>query len=422
MSSIRKAGVAFYPGVGVSPDLTGLASTFALKYMKRGGSFVDAGLTFTEDNAGTYTAPLTLTEVGDYIVIIESSDSRIENLEGNVLVTAASIDDVNNAVTALQSDMTSVKTQIDLLDEESVNSLKTDVSNIQSTLSELSTLIDSSGYTGLKITGDVTSELEIGDEINDRDDSGSGTVVSIDFDGTDTWVTLDNRSGSWTVGDVIEVQSKPNLSGAVGAPYDDTVNPMDSVMEFVKAINDELEGGFGALGVLKGYTDNIELMLEGKQYKNTDGSIVIEENSYGLSEIYDAIDSSSGDTTYIRGKVDQIIQNVSNIGTDISNIVTQIDDLEALIDPKIDAIKTVVDANEATLEDAGYGLSALKDLLDTLTNSVGNIATDNSDVLAVLNDGVNGLEAVKTTIMNKLDAMDTKLDNITGATGSRIFI
>ncbi len=428
MSAIRKAGVTFYPGVGVSPDLTGLADTLSLKYKKRGdSSFTSSANSFTEENTGTYTTPLTLNSTGDYIVIIESTDPRIENLEGNVLVTAASIDDVNNAVQTLQNDITSIKSQIDVLDETELNNIKEQIDELGGVLGEVKNLIDNKNPTGLKINGDVRSEIEIGDIINDRDDSGSGTIIDIYFDGNDTWVRFEGHGsyddGSWTPGDVIEVRNKPNLSGTVGAPYDNSLDPVDSVMEFVEDINRALSTGASSLSVLSRFTDNIEYMLEGKEYIDTDGIIVSEADSKGLREIFDAIDNSGGDTTYIKGRVEDLVININNYYSEIQNeqvvIKGRINDV---VIPGLDAVQTVVDANKAHLENSGYGLSAIKNLLDSIDSSIGNIQTDNSDVLLVLNDANNGLSAIKNSILNKLDSMDGKLDTLVAATTSRIFV
>jgi prefoldin subunit 5 len=339
--SIRKAGVTFYPGVGVSPDLSGLADTLTLKYKKRGDAdFTISEESFTEENPGTYTTPLNLSSVGDYIVIIESTDTRIENLEGNVLVTAASIDDVNAAVQNLQSDMTDIKAQIDALDEAELNGIKEQVQELSTHIATIEGLLDGDDNASLNVLKSLIEDI-----------SNSG---------------------------------------------------LDSISTFV---------------------DNVELMLEGKEYIDTEGNVVSAEDSKGLREIFDAIDSSGGDTTYIRGKIDDVIINMNNYYDGVTdNQVIIKGKINDVVIPGLEEVKAVVDANKAHLEDSGYGLDALKTLLDNLTLSVGNISTDNSDVLDVLNDGTNGLAAIKDSIMNKLDSMDAKLDNIATATTSRIFV
>jgi len=411
MSSIRKAGVAFYPGVGVSPDLTGLADTISLKYKMRGNAdFTDAGISFTEDNAGTYTAPLTLSTVGDYIVIIESTDDAIENLEGNVLVTAASIDDVNDAVTALQSDMTAIKTQIDVLDEAELNGIAESVKTLTSNVESVRGLIQSGSSRITVDDANRANELKVGDIITDADGT-EAVVTAMVSDNNSVYISYDAGRGDFNADTTSTINYLDQTDIAITGA---TPNAVDSVMEFVESINAALNSGGDGLEAIAGYTDNLELMLEGKEYKDTEGNTVSASDSKGLAEIYSKIGENGSD----------VIASIRTIVEDIrdelrSDIYSKIDGAKSNIIDSVTAVKDVVDANKAHLENAGYGLDALKTILDDLATSG---TQHDTDIKAILADGTNGLEAIKTTIMNKLDVMDGKLDNISGATGSRIFI
>jgi len=329
MSSIRKAGVEFYPGVGVSPDLTGLASTLTAKYKKRGdASYTDVSSSFVEDNPGTYSVPVTLSVVGDYQFIIESTSDDIENLEGNILVTAASIDDVKSAVDGLQSDITAIKDTTDLLNTTELENLSEQITAVDTNLGNLTSLVD--------------------------------TV--------------------------------------------DANDSITSIRELLIAIQD---GGVNVDNLVNGQAD-VQAMLRGDEFLS-DGTTSNPLYGNGLDDIY--------------GKVETLLTDVqSAITTAKDNVISEIDTFKTSVEGKVDAVKTVVDANKLTLEDAGYGLSALKDLLDALTTNVNNIDTSNTDVTDILNDATNGLAAIKTTIMDKLDSMDTKLDGIGGSTRARIIL
>ena len=137
MSSIRKAGVAFYPGREFGPDLTGKADTFAIKYKIAGSAdaFTEPGDAFSEMDAGTYTVPLTLPTVGDYLVVIESSEDGVESLAGNVVVAAANIDDVKLAIDNLRTVADSIAADVDGLDGDTLSS-------IEANLNALKALID----------------------------------------------------------------------------------------------------------------------------------------------------------------------------------------------------------------------------------------------------------------------------------------
>ena len=78
------------------------------------------------------------------------------------------------------------------------------------------------------------------------------------------------------------------------------------------------------------------------------------------------------------------------------------------------AVKTVVDANKATLEDAGYGLSALKTLIDTANTSLTAANADTDSIIATLGDATNGLAAINTNITTRFDTVDATLSTMDG--------
>jgi len=421
MSAIRKAGVAFYPGVGVSPDLTGLASTISLKYKMRGDTvFTTSTAAFTEENPGTYTTPLTLSIVGDYIVIIESTDPKIENLEGNVIVTSASIDDVNNAVTALQSDMTAVKTQVDLLDEASVNNLSASLAGVSDTVNNINKLMNDSSN-NFNLLYYSSTPVVTGDVIQGANGETANVTSVTYLPATATHPALQQiyfdtiSGGASDFGADVSIVGNSNQQNQTYGF--NTGNPLNSVLEFTSAINDALTTGTSSLSVLSGYTDNLELMLEGKAYTDTTGAAVLAADSYGLSEIYNAISAQGGDTTLINNLQVSIDSFKLSVETKIDANTVLLNTLTS----KVDAAKLVVDANKLTLEDAGFGLSALSTQLTTINNNL-STAGSNTDVLAVLNDATNGLVALRDSLMTKLNLMDVKLDGIAASNSSRIFI
>jgi hypothetical protein len=336
MSSIRKAGVTFYPGVTVGSALTGLAATLSAKYKLRTDlDYTIVGQAFTEDIPGTYSVPVTINDPGDYLFVIESTNEGIENLAGNVLVTNAGIDDVKVALDAAALDITSIKSQIDILDETSINNLTTTVAATQTTLDNIKLMLDDAN-------GDTSG--------------------------------------------------------------------LNSIMDFVTEINNAVVSGGTTLSALSGYTDNLELMLEGKPYVNTDGITVDALDSKGLSDIYSLIESVNGDTSLLGGL----------IGDLNTTIVAAINNAHSDIITRIATVNSLVTANQAHLENSGYGLSALMTALDALKVSVDSHETDKTDILGVLNHATDGLAAIKTTIMDKLAIMDAKLDNIVVTSRSKI--
>jgi len=338
MSAIRKAGVEFYPGIGVGVNMSGLAATLTAKYRLRGVlEYTTVNALFTEDIPGTYSIPVTISAAGDYQFVIESSDIGIENLSGDVLVTNVNIDDVKTALDLAQLDITAIKTQVDTLDEASLNSITATVAETQTTLDNIKLLLDDAN-------GDTAG--------------------------------------------------------------------LNSIMDFVTEINNALTGSETSLAVLAGYTDNLELMLEGKAYTDTEGNPVTEADSKGLSETYALIESVKGDTTV-----------VSTLIADMQTAITAtINNAHTDIITRIAAVNTIVTANQDHLESSGYGLATLKTSLDELQVSIDSHADDNTNVLDILNHATTGLAAIKTTIMDKLALMDAKLDRIVITSRSKMML
>ena len=142
---MRKAGIQFFPALDLDADATGLASTLSLKYKLRGvdTDYTVASGTFSEDAPGLYSIPLTLNAAGDYSVIIDSTDASIAAKAGNLIVTNATIDDVKVLVDGLIVTANGMKSQIDLLDETELNTVKEAIDSLADNVSALNTIINS---------------------------------------------------------------------------------------------------------------------------------------------------------------------------------------------------------------------------------------------------------------------------------------
>jgi len=301
---MKKAGIEYLIGRDLNPDFTGLADTFSAKYKLKGDTdWTDVEGSFEEDGAGVYRLPITYPSKGVYTVLIESTDARVNTMSALTIVDDASIDDVKEVVDALVTTLDAVKTQVDTLDEETVNGISDKVIAVDDKLVELKGLL------------------------SDTDDDA---VVSL--------------------------------------------------RELLQDITDAGSDRDGVISALTGYTDGVEAMLQGLEYVDADGNTVSADDSYGLKDIYDAITAGNDDST---------------------------------VADKVDAVKAVVDANKALLEDDTYGLSKLKDLIDhceTVSLAKGD------DIIAILNDEDTGIVALRDSLQTKLDSMDSKLDTIVANT------
>ena len=98
-------------------------------------------------------------------------------------------------------------------------------------------------------------------------------------------------------------------------------------------------------------------------------------------------------------------------GKGLDEIFAEIVASKVALDAAIAATKSVVDANKASLENAGYGLAALATKIDTLAAANGD---DIAAVSALLTSTDFGLAALKTLITTRFDAVDSKLNVIDG--------
>ncbi len=298
---MRKAGVQFFPTLELDPDTTGLAGTLSLKYKLRGvdTDYTVATGTFSEDAPGVYSLPLILGTPGDYSVIISSTDEGISSKAGSVLVTAATIDDVKTLVDGLIVTANGMKSQIDLLDETELNTVKEAVD---------------------ALTADVVALTDI---INSTDSEDA----------------------------IVSLRELLNSISAAGANQE----------AVIAAFNASNTNQF----------KDLKAMLNGDEFL-ADGTTANPLFEKGLDEIFAEIAAS-----------------------------------KLAVLAAITAVKTVVDANKALLENSTYGLSALKTALDSGFSLV--MTSLDTGFTALGTDLATKITEVKAMITSRFDAVDAKL-------------
>lgn len=318
MASIKKAGVTFYPVVDIGPDVTGLAATFTFKYkLQSDTEWTTVAGTFTEMAPGAYTIPVVIANAGLYHVRVSTTEPTLEDVADEITVTACNIDDIQAAIAAAQSDITAIKTQVDVLDEASLNQVKAGVDGIKANLAALQDLL--------------------------VDDSNPAIV---------------------------------------------------SLKELIDSIIDSQTIGKTVLDALTSYTDDIENALFGSDTLK-DGSANPFKNKTG-HHIYDLLVTTS---QYLG----------SAVTAAQTAIITDAQATRDLLRTKIEAVKAVADANAAVLTNAGYGLPAVKAVLDTILS---NTSGGTQSVLDVLNDSETGLAKIKATLDVGFAGLNSKIDAI----------
>jgi len=358
MGAIKKAGVQFHAKIDTNRDLIGAAAQFTAEVIvdADGSILTDASANasigaFTEvGSTGIYRAPVTLTDQGDYTISVKWTDGvNTEHIPFPVEVKSADMSDLETLLNTLQTDMTSVKTQVDVLDEATLNALDAKINTINTTVDAIKLLTDNPG-------------------------------------------------------------------GAV-----------NSVMEFVTAINDALSTGGNSLSVLSGYTDNLELMLEGKAYTDTTGAAVAAADSKGLAEIFAEIQTNGVDIATANTALTNLSAQVTAFKTSVEGKVDQVqlDLTQGVTDIRADvaAVKTVVDANSAILGDAVYGNAALKALIDGVSGDLATAVTTITNADAANTTTItDAITAAKTAMDSRFDTVDSALANISGAQTYKGFV
>lgn len=407
--SVKKAGVGFKAKVETSADFTGQAAGFSAFYIDDAtGTKTDITGSFTEDAnaAGLYFSPtVTIPTVGDYTIVINNSSAGMDNHPTPIVVTGATIDDVKTVVDDLATTLAVVAADVDGLNGQDLQDLKDQVSAVK-------TLIDDSSDIQLTFTGDETGVLSVGETATGDTSGATGTVQSVSYDAGsgETTVVVTGTTGTFTSGETVNDGTTSTTASV------DTVviNSVNSVLEFVKQIDAALSGGGTGLSALEGYTDDIENMLLGTEFL-ADGTT--------SNPFYDATNPGVAKESSLYSVLSTLQGNIS---TAVSTLETDITNAKDAIIVKTDAIQAVVDANKLTLENAGYGLSALKDLIDGVATDVGTAETN---ILNVLNDASNGLANIRSEMNTRFDTVDaaiadidTAIGNIAGAQSFNAFV
>lgn len=140
---MKKVGIEFRPGISVPAELGDISASLSGKYRLEGstGSWTPFVSGFTKDKDGFYSSPVTIATPGVYLFSIASTEPSIDDLDFYVTVVEATIDDVKDAIDAMQSDVTGLKTSLGALDEGKINDIATAVGTVDAKLVELKALM-----------------------------------------------------------------------------------------------------------------------------------------------------------------------------------------------------------------------------------------------------------------------------------------
>lgn len=306
MGAIRKVGVEFYAGIELSPDTTGKAGTFDLKYKLRGTDtvFQSLGVAWTEEKAGTYTVPFTPASVGEYIISMESSDPSIGTETANLTVVNANIDDVKAAVDAAQGDITAIKATTDLLNTTEMEGLSEQIDGVVTQLTNL--------------TAEITSV------------DGADAITSIKE------LLIDIQNGGANVDSLLNGQADIRAVVLGDEFLSDGTTPNPAYGKGLDEIFDKVSSN---LTDIDGYITAAKTSIE--------------------TNIANFKTSVEGKVDAVKTVVDANATAIAQNGTDIAGVKTVVDGLAV----SVAEIGGDTDAIIATLGDATNGLEAIKNLI-----------------------------------------------------------
>jgi len=202
-------------------------------------------------------------------------------------------------------------------------------------------------------------------------------------------------------GNFIDVTSSGSGSSA-GHSVSQSTAHVNSVNDFVNSINTALTGASFGIDKLASFSDDIENMLNGTEFL-ADGTTP--------NPFYDVTNPGVL-------KEASIVNGLTALQTAIQTSITNV---QAAVQTDVSAVQAVVDANSTILTDAGFGLSPLKTLIDTLTTDLG---TSTASITNVLSDATNGLVVINDTITTRFNTIDSSLatvDTVMSNAGSQSY-
>jgi uncharacterized coiled-coil DUF342 family protein len=414
IGSTIKIGGIYYRVGNVDTDNSKLT-------LKRGleGAAADGDAVELSGRTGTYGCYVTFPEPGSYTIHITNFALGMDNEPAPIMVKAADVDDVENLLKDVKVEVDSIREQVDVLDEEKLNEVANQFTHLSTTIENIRDLINDITAT-VVVTGDQTS-VEVGDIISGKDSGALGNVLSAtyDSDSDETTIKLDNVKGNFDV-DNNEVVHNDTQDVDLDTIKDVTYGggAVDSVAEFVKQLNEELEDGSTGLDAITTLEKDIKHLINGDD-ELEDGSECPTKGK-GLVKVFDELVATHDDVTAIKDLAEDATNGFKAIRDAVDDARNSIESkIAALVDEddenslasKINAVKDVVDANKDLLENDNYGLSKIMDAANNLLD----LFADGGDIEVRFDDIDDALTSLSTKINDSMDHIDTRFDEVLDA-------
>lgn len=320
---MKKAGIPFPVYIDTVPDRVIADGQITASYRK-----ADSGEnTFTPiatpasatGQDGTYEIMVTIPSKGFYQLAIDvaaDESYEAEKITTSVQVLDATIDDVASKIDAAVVKIDDMKSQIDVLDEATVNEIKAAVDGLETKLTTLTTLINDENDPA------ITSLRELLNDLASSVDSNQSLLTAIQ-----TFVNESTDDIEKMIrGDELLTNGTPNPF--FGKTNIDIMNTLQSMNTF---INDKLNTVQNAIeNKVEDARAELVAAIADVTTIATSNQTLLNHDVNGLAAIKTKLESTSVDLN----------DGINSLTQDIQSVATQLTTINSQLHSKIDAVKS----------------------------------------------------------------------------------
>lgn len=327
-----KAGIPFPLQLDTTPDRATIApEDIIVKYSLANSTntpTTSTGNTIVKDN-GNYVHMATINQVGYYTVNVFLPGDGVtcddENISTTVLVTNATVDDVYTLVGTVDGKIDAIKSQVDLLDEATLNGLNTQIGNVQTKLQDIVALISDENDAG------ITSLKELLQQLSTSVAGSNSSLTAIQSYITAATDDIENMiKGTDTLAD----GSVNPFKGNTNIDIMEALNSLGVTLQ--QAISDAETAVLAKIDAAKA---DLVADIAAVQAVADANSDLLSSDVYGLAKLMTTLDAfKSAETNHFTTVVDAINAISSASSGSTAALSTKLDTIET----KVDEVKAIV--------------------------------------------------------------------------------
>lgn len=327
-----KAGIPFPLQLDTTPDRATIAPediivTYSLANSTNTPT-TSSGNTIVKDN-GNYVHMATINQNGYYTVNVflpgDGVTSDDENISTTVLVTNATVDDVYTLVGTVDGKIDAIKTQVDLLDEETLNALNTQINSVQTKLQDIVSLISDENDAG------ITSLKELLTQLSTSVAGSNSSLTAIQSYITAATDDIENM-----------IKGTDTLADGSANPFKGNTNI--DIMEALNSLGVTLQQAISdaetaVLAKISESQTAISTLLDSIQTAVDSNKSLLESDVYGLAKLMTTMEAfKSAETNHFTTVIDAI----DAISTASSGSTAALSSKLDTIETKVDEVKAIV--------------------------------------------------------------------------------